>query len=81
MTRHITHSDTARDTRSQRGIRKLKASSKPFRKAKTMSTSTVIGTLLALLILSWAVWFVIELVRYIINDGDAIDQRLRNIGR
>lgn len=46
-----------------------------------MSTLTLIGTLLAILVLSWAVWFVIELVRYILNDEDEIDQRLRNISR
>jgi len=46
-----------------------------------MSTLTFTGILLAILVLSWAVWFVIELVRYIINDGDEIDKRLRNVSR
>jgi len=77
----ITRSDMLRDTKSQRGIRKLWLCSNPFRKAKTMSTLTFTGILLAILVLSWAVWFVIELVRYIINDGDEIDKRLRNVSR
>ncbi len=46
-----------------------------------MSTLTLIGTLLAILVLSWAVWFIIELVRYILNHEDEVDQRLRNISR
>jgi hypothetical protein len=46
-----------------------------------MSTLALIGTLLAILVLSWAVWFVIELVRYILNHEDEVDQRLRNISR
>lgn len=46
-----------------------------------MSTLTFACILLAILVLSWAVWFVIELVRYIINDGDEIDKRLRNVSR
>jgi len=38
-------------------------------------------TLIAILVLSWAVWFVIELVRYIMNGEDEVDKRLRNIRR
>ncbi len=46
-----------------------------------MSALTHTGILLAILVLSWALWFVIELVRYIINHEDEVDQRLRNISR
>jgi hypothetical protein len=46
-----------------------------------MSTLTHVATLLAVLVLSWAVWFVIELFRYTINDEDEVDQRLQNICR
>jgi hypothetical protein len=42
-----------------------------------MSTLVLAGIVLAILVLSWAVWFMIELVRYIINDENQIDQRLR----
>lgn len=46
-----------------------------------MSTLPLIGILLAILVLSWAVWFVIGLVRYILNNEDEVNQRLRNISR
>jgi len=46
-----------------------------------MSTLTVIGVLLAILLLSWAAWFAIGLIRYIVNGEDEIDQRLREISR
>jgi hypothetical protein len=46
-----------------------------------MSTLTLIGILLGILILSWAAWFVIGLIRYIVNDEDEIDRRLREISR
>jgi hypothetical protein len=31
------------------------------------------GILLTILVLSWAVWFVIELIRYLVNDEDKVD--------
>jgi hypothetical protein len=40
--------------------------------------STVL-TILAIPILGWAVWFVIESIRYIASGEYEMDQRLRNI--
>jgi len=41
----------------------------------------LIGILLALLVLGLLSWFVIERVRYILNDKDELDKRLRDISR
>jgi len=46
-----------------------------------MSALTFTGILLATLVLSWAVWFVIELVRYIITGEYEVDKRLQNVSR
>lgn len=46
-----------------------------------MSTLTILAILSAALLLGWAIWFVIELVRYIVTGEYEIDQRLKNIGR
>ena len=46
-----------------------------------MSVFAIVGNLLCILMLSWALWFVSEPARYIINYGDEIDQRLRNVRR
>lgn len=46
-----------------------------------MSALTILAILSAALLLGWAIWFVIELVRYIVTGEYEIDQRLKNIGR
>jgi hypothetical protein len=46
-----------------------------------MSASTIFITLIALLILGWAIWFIIGLVRYIRSGDYDIDKRLQNISR
>jgi hypothetical protein len=46
-----------------------------------MSALTLIAILIAALLLGWAIWFVIELVRYIVTGEYEMDQRLKNIGR
>ena len=46
-----------------------------------MSALTLIAILIALAIFGWAIWFVIELIRYIVSGEYEVDQRLRNIGR
>lgn len=46
-----------------------------------MSAVAVIGILLGILILSWAAWFAMALIRYIFNNEDEIDKRLREISR
>jgi hypothetical protein len=38
-------------------------------------------TVLSILILSWAAWFMLGLARYILNHGDEIDQRLQSVSR
>ena len=42
---------------------------------------TVLAILIAVPILSWAIWFVIELIRYVASGEYEIDKRLRDIGR
>jgi hypothetical protein len=46
-----------------------------------MSALTLIAILIAALLIGWAIWFVIELVRYIVTGEYEMDQRLKNIGR
>jgi hypothetical protein len=46
-----------------------------------MSVLTLIAILVAILVFGWAIWFVIELIRYIVSGEYEVDQRLRNIGR
>jgi len=46
-----------------------------------MSVLTLIAILVAILVFGWAIWFVIELIRYIVSGEYEMDQRLRNIGR
>jgi hypothetical protein len=38
-------------------------------------------TLFALACLGWVIWFLIELIRYVITGEYETDKRLRNIGR
>jgi len=44
-----------------------------------MSPITSLIILIALLIISWAVWFVIELTRYITSGEYEMDKRLKDI--
>ncbi len=46
-----------------------------------MSALTLIAILIAAMLLGWAIWFVIELVRYLVTGEYEMDQRLKNIGR
>ena len=46
-----------------------------------MSVLTLIAILVAILVFGWAIWFVIELIRYIVTGEYEVDQRLRNISR
>lgn len=42
---------------------------------------TIIGILIAMLILGWAVWFVIEFIRYVRSGEYEMDKRLRDISQ
>jgi len=42
---------------------------------------TVLAVLIAIPVLSWVIWFVIELIRYVASGEYEIDKRLRDIGR
>ena len=42
---------------------------------------TVLAILIAIVVLGWAIWFLIELIRYIFTGEYEMDQRLRNISR
>ena len=44
-----------------------------------MSAFTIFMLVIALLILGWAVWFVIEWLRYVLSGEYHIDKRLRDI--
>ena len=46
-----------------------------------MNPITIILTLIALIILGWAAWFVIEFVRYIATGEYETDKRLQDISR
>jgi hypothetical protein len=45
------------------------------------TTLTAMVILLAILILGWAIWFLIEFIRYVLSGEYEIDQRLRKIVR
>ena len=45
------------------------------------TTLTTLAILIALLVLGWAVWFVIELVRYLASGEYAVDKRLESLTR
>ncbi len=44
-----------------------------------MSAFTLFASVLAILILIWAVWFVIRFIQYIASGEYEVDQRLRDI--
>jgi hypothetical protein len=46
-----------------------------------MSTFTIFLFIVALLVLGWALWFVIEFIRYTISGEYEMDKRLRDIFR
>ncbi|HEX2997117.1 MAG TPA: hypothetical protein VHP14_20010 [Anaerolineales bacterium] len=46
-----------------------------------MSALTLIAILIAALVLGWAIWFVIEFIRYILTGEYEVDERLRNVSR
>jgi hypothetical protein len=46
-----------------------------------MSALTVLAILVGLLILGWAIWFVIEFLRYTLSGEYEMDKRLREIIR
>jgi hypothetical protein len=46
-----------------------------------MSAFTALAILIATLVLGWAVWSVIELIRYVVSGEYEVDQRLRDISR
>lgn len=46
-----------------------------------MSVLTLIAILIVLAIFGWAIWFVIEFVRYIFSGEYEIDKRLREISQ
>lgn len=46
-----------------------------------MSASTIFTALIALLVLGWAIWFIIGLVRYVRSGDYDIDKRLQKISR
>ena len=46
-----------------------------------MSTFNIFAVLIALLVLSWAIWFIIGFIRYIRSGDYDVDKRLENISR
>ena len=46
-----------------------------------MSALTLIAILIALAIFGWAIWFVIELIRYVSSGEYEMDERLREISQ
>ena len=46
-----------------------------------MSAFTLFAALIALLVLGWAIWFVIGLLRYVLSGDYDVDKRLENISR
>ena len=46
-----------------------------------MSVFTILIISIAVLLLVWAVWFVITMIRYIASGQYEVDQRLRDICR
>ena len=46
-----------------------------------MSVLTLIAILIALIVFGWAIWFVIEFIRYIVTGEYDVDKRLRDISR
>ncbi len=46
-----------------------------------MSTLTLVLLFIVLPVLLWALWFVIEFVRYLFTGEYDVDQRLQNIRR
>lgn len=44
-----------------------------------MSAFTIFMLVIALLILTWAVWFLLEFLRYVLSGEYHIDKRLRDI--
>jgi len=46
-----------------------------------MSALTLIATLIGLVIFGWAIWFVIDLIRYVSTGEYEIDKRLREISQ
>lgn len=44
-----------------------------------MSAFTLFSILIALLMLGWAIWFVIEWLRYVLSGEYELDKRLRDI--
>jgi hypothetical protein len=40
---------------------------------------TIIGFLIALLIIGWVIWFLFEFIRYVASGEYEIDKRLREI--
>lgn len=46
-----------------------------------MSTFTILAILIATLVLGWAIWFLIEFIRYVASGEYEMDKRLRNSQR
>jgi hypothetical protein len=46
-----------------------------------MSAFTILAALIALLVLGWAVWFIVGLLRYVLSGDYDVDKRLENISR
>jgi hypothetical protein len=50
-----------------------------FQGENNMSALTLIAILIALVILGWGLWFIIEFIRYITTGEYETDKRLRDI--
>lgn len=46
-----------------------------------MTASSIFGTLIALLVLGWAIWFIIGLVRYVRSGDYDVDKRLQKVSQ
>ena len=46
-----------------------------------MSALTIFAVVISILILVWAIWFIVRLIQYIRSGEYGLDQRLRDICR
>jgi len=46
-----------------------------------MSTLTIFGILVGILILVWAIWFILRLIQYVVSGEYEVDKRLKDVCR
>jgi hypothetical protein len=48
---------------------------------QTMSTLTILGISVSILILVWAIWFIVRLIQYVVSGEYEVDKRLKDVCR